>query len=102
VKNKDNIIEVFRSFLKKVKVYDSFVKEIEASYGVTFEGLFDLKFINTKFPGYFITEAFTWARSVTQKPKAAYEIWNTIHWRWMDYIKENGVADLSEWHQRSW
>ena len=86
-----------KEFLTEVNMYDEFMSEIQTHHGITdIDDLTKIPFISNRFPGYFISESFLWSLSVTNKGKKAYPTWKMVQVKWLEYIKDHSIPDLSE------
>jgi len=97
-----DIKKEFKEFLEKIKMYEPFETEVRTQRNLSFDGLFLSGWINKKFPGTFVQDSFHWHLSITQKKKDAYDIWNSVHWRWKEHINNIVAEDKAEFHKRSW
>ena len=89
----------FKEWLRNNNVYDNFCEELKAVGYESIDGYLGSLHNMMSFPGYFVQDAFTFVDSVTQNKKNAYPYWNSVHWRWKDYISLKGIPDKSEFYE---
>jgi hypothetical protein len=95
-----DIRKEFVNWLKQEGIYDDFEEEVLAYMGFCVDDYLHAKLHKESYPGSFISEAFIWPKSVTQKPVKAYKYWYDVNERWRGFLKKNNVPDKTHYIER--
>ena len=88
--------KIFIQWLKDNKVYENFVKEIRHVQNQSIDEYLTWSKHVLSHPGWLISYGFFFAYSITQKEEKAFSYWSDINNKWLNFLEENNIPDLSE------